>query len=109
MKNAIQEFGDTENEVAVLMANSEIAVQMGDIQKAMSILKAVESSSPYFIKSRKLMAYIYLVQLKDRRHYAKCYSDLIDVDPSFVNYKIYGIALLNIQEPQESLVAFRKA
>ena len=43
------------------MANSEIAVQMGDIQKAMSILKAVESSSPYFIKSRKLMADIYLV------------------------------------------------
>jgi tetratricopeptide repeat protein 21B len=56
--------------VSVLIANSEISVEMGDIKKALSILRAVNPSSSYYQDSRKLMADIYLNNLKDRRHFA---------------------------------------
>lgn len=68
----------------------------GDIKKALSILRAVPSTSPYYKDSRILLADIYLKHLKDRRHYAKCYFDLIEVDPSFENYKLLGNALMEI-------------
>ena len=39
MSKAISEFTGTPEEVNVLIANSEIAIQSGDIKKAISILK----------------------------------------------------------------------
>lgn len=48
MSKAISEWTGTEEEVNVLIANSEIAIQAGDIKKAISILKGVKPDSPYF-------------------------------------------------------------
>ena len=73
MNKAIMEWSGTPVEVSVLIANSEISIEMGDIKKALSILKAVTSDSSYFQESKKLMAEIYLNNLKDRRHFAQCY------------------------------------
>ena len=106
---AITEFTGTEQEVNVLIANSEIAIQTGDIKKALSILKAVTPDSPYFVESRKIMADVYLNNLMDRRHYAKCYKDLIDNNPSFDNYKLLGDALMRIQEPEDAIMAYTEA
>lgn len=106
---AISEFTGTEQEVNVLIANSEIAIQTGDIKKALSILKAVTPESPYFVESRKIMADVYLNHLIDRRHYAKCYKDLIDFNPSFDNYKLLGDALMRIQEPEDAIMAYTEA
>lgn len=80
----------------VLIANSEIAMLSGDIKKALSILRAVPNSSPYFKDSRFLLADIYLKHLKDRRHYAQCYYDLVANDGCFENYKLLGNALMEI-------------
>ncbi len=44
----------------MLLANSQLAIQSNDIKKALSILRAVESDSPYYSQSRKLMADVYL-------------------------------------------------
>ena len=40
----------------MLIANSEIAILTGDLKKALSILKAVNSESAYFAEARKIMA-----------------------------------------------------
>ena len=106
---AITEFTGTEQEVNILIANSEIAIQTGDIKKALSILKAVTPDSPYFVESRKIMADVYLNHLMDRRHYAKCYKDLIDNNASFDNYKLLGDALMRIQEPEDAIMAYSEA
>lgn len=45
----------------------------------------------------------------DRRHFAKCYTDLIDVSPSFENYKLLGDALMRIQEPEDAISAYNEA
>jgi tetratricopeptide repeat protein 21B len=50
---------------------------MGDIKKALSILRAVNPDNSYYAESRKLMAEIYLNNLKDRRHFAQCYIVII--------------------------------
>ena len=48
------------------------------------------------------MADIYLKYLKDRRNFAKCYIELIEVkfikkaNPTYENYKLLGRALVNI-------------
>ena len=109
INEAITEFAETPQEVNVLIGNSEIAIEGGDIKKALSILRAVSPTSKYYLQAKKLMATVYLKNLKDRRHYAKCYVDLVDQDPSFENYKLLGKALLTIQEPEEALKAFQKA
>lgn len=57
----------------VLLTNAFIAVESNDIKKAMSILKAVKSDSPYFVESRKMLADIHLQHLKSRKGYARCY------------------------------------
>ena len=49
MTQAISQFAGTSEEVHVLLANATIAVDSGDIKKAMSILKGVKADSPYFV------------------------------------------------------------
>lgn len=109
MTHAIREFSGTTEEVNVLIANSEIAIQSGDIKKAISILKGVNADSPYFVQSRMILADVYLTHLKDRRQYAKCYTDLIESNPSLENYKLLGDAFLKIHEPEDAATAFEKA
>lgn len=55
------------------------------------------------------MADVYLKQLKDRRNYQKCYTDLVESNPSLENFKMLGKAMLAIQEPQDALSAFTQA
>lgn len=109
MSEAISNFTGTSEEGNVLMANAEIAVASDDIKKALSILKAVGPDSPYFIESRKLMAQICLENLKDRRQYAKCYLDLIEVSSTYDNYKLLGDAFMRIQEPEDAIRAYEQA
>lgn len=96
MTQAISQFAGTAEQVHVLLANAMIAVESGDIKKAMSILKGVKAESPYFVQSRKLLADIHLKHLKSRKGYAKCYYEIIEAVPTFENFKIYGDALIKI-------------
>jgi tetratricopeptide repeat protein 21B len=109
MTQAIGQFAGTSEEVHVMLANAEIAVESGDIKKAMSILKQVKTDSPYFVESRKVLADIHLKYLKSRKGYARCYYEIIETNPTFENYKIYGDALIKINEPEEASVAYEKA
>lgn len=99
MTQAISQFAGTSEEVHVLLANAMIAVESGDIKKAMSILKGVKADSPYFVESRKMLADVHLQHLKSRKGYAKCYYEIIEAVPTFENFKIYGDALIRINEP----------
>jgi tetratricopeptide repeat protein 21B len=109
MDEAIKNFAGTTEEANVLMTNAELAVASNDIKKAISILKAVDKSSSYFVESRKLMADIYLKHMMDRRHYAQSYVDIIEASPTYENYKLLGDALMKIQEPEDASKAYREA
>ena len=109
MDEAIKIFSGTSEEGNVLLTNAELSVAAGDIKKALSILKAVEPNSSYFVESRRIMADIYLKHMMDRRHYAKCYVDIIEVSPTYENYKALGDAFMRIQEPDDAVMAYERA
>ena len=87
MNQVITQFAGTNEEVHVLLANAYIAIESNDIKKAMSILKAVQKDSTYFVESRKMLADIHLKYLKNRKGYARCFYEIIENNPSFENYK----------------------
>lgn len=109
MNQAITQFAGTNEEVHVLLANAFIAIESNDIKKAMSILKAVQKDSTYFVESRKMLADIHLKYLKSRKGYARCYYEIVENNESFENYKIYGDAMIKINEPEDAAFAYEKA
>ncbi|EGR31890.1 tetratricopeptide repeat protein [Ichthyophthirius multifiliis] len=109
MNLAIGQFANTPEEVNVFIANSEIAINSGDVKKAISILKGVQQDSPYFLRAKQILADVYLEQLRDKRNYAKCYTDMVDLDQSFENYKLLGDALVKIREMEDAAKAYEKA
>ncbi|CAK75826.1 unnamed protein product (macronuclear) [Paramecium tetraurelia] len=109
MQKAIQEYAGSPHESTIMMANSEIAIESGDIKKAINILKAVQSGQPNFVNSRIILADVYLKYLKDRRNYTRCYAEIIEAEPTAENYKLIGEAFMKINEPQEAVLSYQKA
>ena len=54
------EYTDTQYEMNVLIANSELAISTGDMKKALNILQAVEKDSPYYTQSKLILANVFL-------------------------------------------------
>jgi tetratricopeptide repeat protein 21B len=109
MEAAIMEFAGTEDEPVVLLGNADIAILSSDLKKAISILKNVEPNTKGYMEARKKLADIYLNHMMQRRQYAKCYQDLADTFPTFENLKLYGDALMRIQEPHDAIDAYQRA
>ena len=85
-----------------MLANSERAIESGDVKKAINILKVVQPDQATFKQSRVILADIYLNNLKDNRNYTKCYMDLIEADDSYDTYRMMGDALMRIHEPEDA-------
>lgn len=109
MEQAIMEFAGTDDEPVVLLGNADIAIISGDLKKALNILRSVEPMAKGYLEARGKLADIYLNKMLNRRQYAKCYFDLVQVFPNFENYKKYGDALLQIQEPDKAIEAYQEA
>ena len=67
------------------------------------LCRAVPRESPFFLRARVVLADIYLTHKHDRAAYARCYSDLVDKHGDFDSYRLYGEALLHIQEPEKAI------
>lgn len=109
MQKAIAEFVNTPFEVTIMLANADMALKAGDVKKALNMLKKVPITSPYFKDARIKMGDIYLIQLMDRRHYAKCYMEIVKAKESPEHYRLAGDAMMRIQEPEEAIELYEKA
>lgn len=109
MEDAIMEFAGTDDEPVVLIGNADIAAISGDLKKALTILRGVQPEAKGYMEARKKLADIYLNKMLNRRQYAKCFQDLVNVFPNFENYKRYGDALLEIQEADKAIEAYEEA
>jgi tetratricopeptide repeat protein 21B len=74
MQDAINEFQGTSEETRVSVANVDLLLSRGDIDNALSLLKKIDPSQPYYIEAREKMAAIYLNHRKDRRLYISIYK-----------------------------------
>jgi len=109
LHRAVAEFSNTSQEVKVIVTQSNMYMKMGDLKKALKMLKKVDTANPNYIEAKKKMAEIYLDELKDRKSYTRCYMEILDQDASITNYKMVGNALMDIQEPEEAIKFFEKA
>mmetsp|Transcript_138949 Transcript_138949/g.443691 ORF Transcript_138949/g.443691 Transcript_138949/m.443691 type:complete len:1347 (-) Transcript_138949:215-4255(-) len=109
VKHAIAEFAGTSEEVRVLIANSQLSIEKGEIDQALNMLRTMKSEHPQFATAKAAMADIYLKHRKDKKAYARCYKAIVDQQPTVQNYLILGDALLSIQEPADAIKAFQQA
>ena len=109
LQKAVVEFSSTSEEVHIIISQSNLFMKMGDIKKALNMLKKVAPDNPNFIEAKKKAAEIYLEQLRDRKNYKRCYMEIIDVDSSEANLRMVGDALMDIQEPEEAVIFYEKA
>jgi len=109
VKTAIAEFAGTPEEVKILVANSQLAIEKGEIDSALNMLRTMKPEHPQFAMAKAAMADIYLKHRKDKKAYARCYKAIVDHAPTVQNYLILGDALLSIQEPADAIIAFQQA
>jgi tetratricopeptide repeat protein 21B len=88
LSRAVGEFSGTPEEVRVMLAQSDLAMKMGDTKKALNMLKKITPDSRSFIQAKKKQAQLYLDELKDRNNYQRCYLEILDSDASVANYKM---------------------
>ena len=86
-----------------------MALESGDIKKAINILKAVKNTSPMFTEAKKILAEVYLTHLKDNRNYIRCYQEIVENANSIENYKLYAEAMEKINEIEEAINAYENA
>lgn len=88
MSRAISEFQGTPEEVKVMLTQSDMALKMGDVKKALAMLKKIQPGNISFVEAKKKQAQLYLDELKDRTNYKRCYLEILDTDPSVDNFKL---------------------
>jgi len=79
-----------------MLAQSDLALKMGDQKKALAMLKKITPDNICFIEAKKKQAQLYLDELKDRINYQRCYLEILDNHPSVDNFKLTASALMDI-------------
>lgn len=94
--NLLNKYKGTIHEKRILIVNSSIEESLGNIDDAVLILKKIQFTNKqklnslkdtnefnneleFYIKSKECLANIYLKYYKDRKLYAKCYEDILEV------------------------------
>ena len=109
MQRAISEFVNTPYEVTIMLAKADLELKAGEIKKALNMLKKIPLDSQYFKDARIKMADIYLNHLMDRRHYAKCYIEIVKSKDAPEYYRLAGDAMMRIQEPEKAIEQYENA
>uniref|UniRef100_A0A8C2PD40 Tetratricopeptide repeat protein 21B n=1 Tax=Capra hircus TaxID=9925 RepID=A0A8C2PD40_CAPHI len=98
LQDAIHEFSGTSEELRVTIANADLALAQGDVERALSMLQNVTAEQPYFIEAKEKMADIYLKHRKEKMLYITCYREMAERMPSPRSFLLLGDAYMNIQE-----------
>ncbi|XP_066201690.1 tetratricopeptide repeat protein 21B isoform X1 [Saccopteryx leptura] len=109
LQDAIHEFSGTSEELRVTIANADLALAQGDTEQALNMLRNVTSEQPYFTEAKEKMAEIYLNHRKEKMLYITCYREIAERMPSMHSFLLLGDAYMNIQEPEEAIVAYEQA
>ena len=102
-------FAGTPQEVQILVASSQLAVERGDYDSAIRMLEKIQDDSPTFMKAQLLKAEIMLNNNRDKEGFTLCYEQLVEKDKSSAAYSMLGEAYLRILNPEAAVDAFEQA
>uniref|UniRef100_A0A8C8SR38 Tetratricopeptide repeat domain 21A n=1 Tax=Pelusios castaneus TaxID=367368 RepID=A0A8C8SR38_9SAUR len=109
MQDAINEFSGTPEEIRITVANVDLALSKGEVEIALSMLRNITPTQPYYTEVKEKMAQIYLQIRKDKRLYIGCYCELCEQLPSPHTSLLLGDAYMNIQEPEKAVDVYEAA
>lgn len=109
VREALDVFRGSSQEVRVLVANSELAIKRGDYDAAIAMLSSVPVGSPAFTKAQMVKADIYLQYRKDKHLYARCYQELVAINPCYATHVSLAEAYLRIQMLDQAVESFERA
>ncbi|CAG2119925.1 unnamed protein product, partial [Medioppia subpectinata] len=93
-----------------MIANAQLAEARGDIDAALTLLRDIrQEQGDHFVRSRELMAAMYLKHRKDRRLYAGCYREILDKKPTTQSFLMLGDAYMHILEPERAIEIYEQA
>eukprot|EP00741_Cyanophora_paradoxa_P023819 tig00021623_g23008.t1 len=107
--DAQHEFKGTTEETRVTIASCELALQRGEVEAALSMLRSVPAESPSYVKARTVMADVYLKHRSDQRAYKECYRELAERTPTLQNLVALAEAYLRVQEPERAIETYESA
>lgn len=97
MQTALDEFKGTAEEGRIVIANAELALQQGNVQLVIELLRHIEPGQPYYLQAKTKLANVYLHQKKDRLAFMQCFRELVDNLPGPESYLMLGDAYMSIQ------------
>uniref|UniRef100_A0A915IPA3 Uncharacterized protein n=1 Tax=Romanomermis culicivorax TaxID=13658 RepID=A0A915IPA3_ROMCU len=74
MKQALIEYKDKNEEQHLVILNADLALNRGDVERALAMLKSITPDQPNYLDARQKMADIYLHFKKDKREFAACFK-----------------------------------
>jgi tetratricopeptide repeat protein 21B len=109
LSDAKVNFAGSAQEVHLLVASSQLAMDRGDFESAVRNLDKIKSESSLFYKAQLLKGEILLVHNHDKEAFTKCYLSLVENDRSSKSYTLLGEAYIRILNPEKAVEAFEEA
>ncbi|EGT35656.1 hypothetical protein CAEBREN_04184 [Caenorhabditis brenneri] len=109
MADALAEWAGQPEQDQLVIAQSQLYLTKGHVEKALAILKKIQPGQSNFHLSRIKMADIYLEEKKDKRMFATCYRELLKVEATPGSYSLLGDAFMKVQEPEDAINFYEQA
>jgi tetratricopeptide repeat protein 21B len=102
-------FAGTPQQLQVLVASAQLAVDRGDHESAVRMLDKVSADNSSFVRAQLLKADILLNHARDKEGYTACYRQLVDRDPTAKSHALLGQAYLRILNPEAAVGSLEEA